>query len=1266
MTYRKGRYSVHMIVFTAIIALAIVLTGCPSPVPPGGGGGGTTTVETPIISPSTGSSIQQDSAQITITCATASASIYYTVNGDAPTASSTPYAGAFAINSFAVVGTPLTVKAIGILSGSTDSSVAQADYVIVDTEAPIPVVTGPEAANAPFDVTITFNEDVTGFDDPALDITVTNGTAGAISGGPRVYTSQITPSASPVTVEIPAGACADGYANNNAASASALSVIYDPTAPLGVITSTAPDPTNTSPIPIQIDFGRSVQGFDASDVTVGNGSVLGGVSGGPQVYTADVQPSGQGAVTVDMAAGVCNATTAPYTANLVSSQFSRTYDTVAPDVTIDQAGGQADPANGTINFTVVFTESVSDFNDGCVALSGTAGATMASVTGSGTTYNVAVSGMSGDGTVVAAINAGVCHDAAGNGNTASTSTDNSVTYDGTAPTVTVNQAGGQPDPTNGSTINFTVVFSESVSDFATGDVTLSGTAGADTAVVTGSGTTYNVAVSGMSGDGTVIASIASGRAHDEAGNGNTASTSTDNTVTYDSTGPSVTINQAGGQDDPTNASPINFTVVFNQSVSDFATGDVTLSGTAGADTAVVTGSGTTYNVAVSGMSGDGTVIASIAAGVAHDGLGNGNSASTSTDNDVTYDATAPTVTINQDGVQDDPTNDTTILFTVNFSESVTGFATGDITLSGTAGADTAVVTGSGSIYNVAVSGMSGNGTVIASIASGVAGDAAGNLSAASTSTDNNVAYDGTAPTVTINQAGGQADPTNASPIDFTVVFSESVSDFATGDVSLSGTAGATTAVVTGSGTTYNVAVSGMSGNGTVIASIAAGVAHDAADNASGASSSSDNSVAYDATAPTVTIEQAGGQADPTNASPIDFTVVFSESVSDFATGDVSLSGTAGATTAVVTGSGTTYNVAVSGMTGSGSVTASLAAGIAHDAAGNNNAASTSADNSVTYDVTAPTVTINQDGGQTDPTSTSPIIFTVVFSESVTGFATGDVTISGTAGGTKTAAVSGSGANYTVSVSGMTSKGTVIASINAGVCTDAAGNNNEASTSTDNSVGWYNVATMIGSWVGGTTGNLTVTNTAGSNRILLVFANARRSNATPSLVTSVSYGGQALTKLSERTYNGANPTVTNSVWYLNEAGLAAATTTSLTITWNNAPTVQQNWARIISTVDQTTPYASLQGGDSTATSVTTTAAVNYTPGTIGFAGVSSITTAEGTSTFTNITMDQQESVSTTFEAAIGDASYTTTGSFTPSFTNGSANKQTMQAFVIQGY
>src|SRR5204863_478887 len=152
--------------------------------------------------------------------------------------------------------------------------------------------------------------------------------------------------------------------------------------------------------------------------------------------------------------------------------------------------------------------------------------------------------------------------------------------------------------------------------------------------------------------------------------------------------------------------------------------------------------------------------------------------------------------------------------------------------------------------------MTTNGTVLASLAAGVAHDTASNASAASTSTDNQVTYDATAPTVTMNQAGTQADPTNRQPSNVTVGCSEPVSDFATGDVTLSGTAGASTAVVTGGALPTRRSSDLMTTNGTVLASLAAGVAHDAASNASAASTSTDNQVTYDATAPTVTINQA--------------------------------------------------------------------------------------------------------------------------------------------------------------------------------------------------------------------------------------------------------------------------------------------------------------------------------------------------------------------------------------------------------------------------
>src|SRR5437870_13246361 len=94
------------------------------------------------------------------------------------------------------------------------------------------------------------------------------------------------------------------------------------------------------------------------------------------------------------------------------------------------------------------------------------------------------------------------------------------------------------------------------------------------------------------------------------------------------------------------------------------------------------------------------------------------------------------------------------------------------------------------------------------------------------------------------------------------------------------------------------------------------------------------------------------------------------------------------------------------MSSAVTVIASIPAGVARDAANNANTASTSTDNSVSFDATPPTVTINQAAGQADPTSASPINFTAVFSKPVSGFTGTDVTIGGTAGGTKTVTVSG--------------------------------------------------------------------------------------------------------------------------------------------------------------------------------------------------------------------------------------------------------------------
>jgi hypothetical protein len=787
--------------------------------------------------------------------------------------------------------------------------------------------------------------------------------------------------------------------------------------------------TNADTLVFRVTFSEQVTGvgpadFAATGTTATVTSIGAGGPGGPYdvtvsggdlaSYNGVVGLNFSGAMSITDLAGNPAASSEPAT------DETYTLDNTAPTATIDQAAGQTDPTNSTsISFTVSFSEAVTGFDSAAdidLSASTAPGTLQAIITGGPAIYTVAVSGMTGDGTVVASIPAGAAIDGAANLSAASTSSDNSVSYDSTAPSATINQAAGQADPTASSPVSFTVVFSEPVADFATGDVALSGSAGATTAVVTGGPTTYTVAVSGMTGDGTVIANLAAGVAHDAAGNANLAATSTDNSVLYDTVAPSVTINQAAGQADPTNASPIGYIVVFSEAVSGFATGDVTLDSPFGVLTGAVSEiapmNGTTYAVAVTGMAGSGTITATIAPGAATDLAGQPNGASSSTDNTVSFDDLRPNTTIDSNPLN--PTSSTSASF--SFSGTDTG--------SGVVGFGCSL---DGGGFSACTSPQNYSSLADGSHTFQVrASDSAGNVDASPASFT--WVVDASAPATNITAS--PANPTNNSSASFS---------FTGADGSGVGIAGFGCSLDGGgfSACTSPQNYSSLA-DGSHIFQVRA---IDAAGNIDPTPATFTWTI--DTTAPTVALTSA--TSSPTNAAPILVTITFSEPV-DIGTGVGDLSITNGSATTPV-GSGTTYTFSLT-PSGQGPVTAVYLAGSAFDAAGNPNLVSNTF--SITYDTVAPSVTIEQAAAQPDPTSASPINFTVTFSEAVAGFSGANVTLGGTAGAT-TALVTGSGTTYNVAVSGMTGSGTVIATIPANAAQDAAGNTSTAATSTDNTV-----------------------------------------------------------------------------------------------------------------------------------------------------------------------------------------------------------------------
>ncbi len=172
---------------------------------------------------------------------------------------------------------------------------------------------------------------------------------------------------------------------------------------------------------------------------------------------------------------------------------------------------------------------------------------------------------------------------------------------------------------------------------------------------------------------------------------------------------------------------------------------------------------------------------------------------------------------------------------VNFSEAVTVTGTPQLTLeTGTTDEVVNYASGSGTstltfTYTVQAGDVSADldyqSTTALALNGGTIKDAAGNNATltlvapgAANSLGNNkaIVVDGIAPTVTsINRVN--SDPTNATSVDYTVTFSESVTGVGISDFSLTstGTASGTISSITGSGTTYTITVNSVNATGTL-------------------------------------------------------------------------------------------------------------------------------------------------------------------------------------------------------------------------------------------------------------------------------------------------------------------------------------------------------------------------------------------------------------------------------------------------------------------
>ena len=691
-------------------------------------------------------------------------------------------------------------------------------------------------------------------------------------------------------------------------------------------------------------------------------------------------------------------------------------DTTAPSVTVSVPSGTQ---NGVFSVTITFTETVSGFTQSDISLTGSAASITRWRAGSNSTVYTATITPTASGTVTIGVAANVATDAANNQNTAATSKTVTVSVDTTAPGVSISVSSGvQTDA-----FSVTITFTEAVSGFTQSDLSLSGTASASiTSWDTRDDTTYTATVTPTT-SGTVTFNVRAGVATDAANNSNTAAPSKTVTVSVDTTAPGVSISVPSG----VQTDAFSVTVTFTESVSGFGRSDLSLSGTASASiTSWDTRDDTTYTATVTPTS-SGTVRFNIRAGVATDAANNSNTAAPSKTVTVSVDTTAPGVSISvPSGVQNGAFNTT-----ITFTEAVSGFGQSDVSLTGSAASITRWRANSNNTVYTATITPTASGTVTIGVAANVATDAANNQNTAATSKTVTVSVDTTAPGVSISVPSG----VQTDAFSVTITFTESISGFGRSDLSLSGTASASiTSWDTRNDTTYTATVTPTT-SGTVTFNIRAGVATDAANNSNTAATSKTVTVSVDTTSPGVNISVPSGvQNGAFNAI-----ITFTEAVSGFVGSEVSLTGSAASITGWRANSDNTVYTATITPTASGTVTVSIAANVATDAANNPNTAASP--KTVIVDVDRPSVTIGVPSG----TQTGAFDVTITFSETVSGFAQSDVSLSGSA-----ASITGWRANsgntvYTATIT-PTASGTVTIGVAANVATDAANNSNTAATS----------------------------------------------------------------------------------------------------------------------------------------------------------------------------------------------------------------------------
>ena len=496
------------------------------------------------------------------------------------------------------------------------------DSIQSTIEAPVLTVTATELSSGDVSnassLSLTFSSSKNTGDFAATDITVSNGVISSFAGADDEYTATFTPSGDGVcTIDVAAEVFESLVGTLNEA-ADQFSWTYDATAPSLTISASEVSTGGTSndgSLSLTFISSESTTDFAAGDVSVTNGT-LSDFAGSGVSYTATFTPSGDGATTVDVAGSAFSDEAG--NGNNAATQFSWTYDGTAPTMTIVAAEVNDEETSNDASLSLTFTSSEAATGLDASDISVTNGAVTNFTAADATTFTATFT-PSGDGACTIDVASGAYTDAVGNNNAAADQFN--WTFDGTGPTMVISASEvSDGDTSNDATLSLTFTANEAATGFDASDVNV--TNGALSSFTAADATTYTATFT-PTGDGACTIDVAGGTFTDGPGNNNSAADQFN--WTFDGTGPTMTITAAEvANDDASNDPSLSLTFTSNESTTDFAEGDIEVTG---GDLSNFTAVSATVYTATFTPLGAGDCVINVPGSAFSDALGNASTSS---------------------------------------------------------------------------------------------------------------------------------------------------------------------------------------------------------------------------------------------------------------------------------------------------------------------------------------------------------------------------------------------------------------------------------------------------------------------------------------------------------------------------------------------------------------------------------------------------------------------------------------------------------------